>query len=304
MKMFLAKTAAFLLLMCAADAAVGVACRFLQRRAKGGDTRDLNYIADRMEEELLVFGSSRAQYHYDPRILADSLGMTCYNCGMESQGVFYSYGAYRLFRDRYAPRVIVYDIYPAFDIEDREDDEVSLRFLSRIYDRDGIDSIVWDVDAGEKWKMLSMMRRYNKRFLYLVWDAYNPAQTHIQGYKPLSGTMDYEPEEEGGAEGLFRCDTVKMKYWRRLIAECRARGTRLVFAVSPEYNPHEPPSDFGPLRRLARKEGIPFLWHRDNPAFKGERRYFKDSMHLNKDGAEAYTRLVASELRKLLAPER
>ena len=48
----------------------------------GGQGRD-NYICNVAEEDILVFGSSRAVHHYNSTILEDSLGMSCYNCGEE-----------------------------------------------------------------------------------------------------------------------------------------------------------------------------------------------------------------------------
>ncbi len=302
MRKFLIKTAVLAVLLWAVDAAVGAGCRFLQGRAKGGDTGRLNYIADEMEDEILVFGSSRALRHYDPRILADSLGLTCCNCGEIGNGIIHCYGKYRLFRDRYVPRVIVCDITPAVDLSGREDNEKYLSWLRCFYDREGIDSIFWDVDAAERWKMRSMMRKYNEKFVHLAVDAYSPVAAFEGDYHPLEGTIAYEPKsgEAGANPEAFRPDGLKLEYWRRLVSDCEARGTRLVFMVSPKYDPDEPASHFEPFRRLAREEGIPFLSHYDDSAFTGKRCYFKDNWHLNRKGAEAYTKVVASELKELL----
>lgn len=298
MKKCLIKMAAFVVLLWVVDMLVGVGCRFFQNRAQGGDTGRMNYIADQMEEEVLVFGSSRAIHHYDPRILADSLGMSCYNCGRDGNGIIFCYGQYRLFRDRYVPRIIIYDIYPPFDLAEQKDNEKYLAWLRYFYDREGIDSIFWDVDTAERWKMRSMMRRYNEKFIQIVSDAYSPRQEDIDGYRPLAGTVDYEVKKESDKtqEG-FRYDTLKMEYWRKLVADCKARGTRLVFAVSPIYHGGQI-STFEPLRELAKKEGIPFLYHYGDSVFLGKGGYFNDGAHLNGDGAEAFTKLIVSEIKK------
>ncbi len=298
------KIAAFAVLLWVADAVVGVGCRYLLGRARGGDTGRMNYIADRMEEQLLVFGSSRAVHHYDPRILADSVGLSCYNCGQAGNGIIFCYGQYRLFRDRYVPRVIVYDVHPPFDLSEG-DNERFLPWLRCFYDREGIDSIFRDVDGNKRWKERSMMVRYNEKFVYLAVDAYHPVNAYDSGYRPLEGTVAYEPKSGKGGEaganpGPFRPDGLKLEYWRKLVSDCKARGTRLVFAVSPLYVPSGSMPEYEPLRRLARREGIPFLSHAGDSAFVGKSRYFKDSQHLNREGVEAYTRIVASELKELL----
>ncbi len=84
------------------------------------------------------------------------------------------------------------------------------------------------------------------------------------------------------------------------MSDGKARGTRLVFTVLPKYDPDEPASHFDPLRRLAREESIPFLSHYGDTTFTGKRCFFHDGYHLNRKGAEAYTKVIASELKGLL----
>ena len=283
-----------------ADFFVGVLCRYFQYHTQGGDTGRMMYIADKMEEEVLIFGSSRAMHHYDPRILADSLGLSCYNCGRDGNGIIFCYGMYRLFRDRYVPRVIIYDIQSGFDLEEQHDNEKYLNWLRYFYDRPGIDSIFWSVDMTERWKMRSRMRQYNERFVQLVSDYYHPQQKDIKGYRPLGGVMSYEPEESKDADvETYEYNELKLQYFHQLIKDCKSNGTVLILMVSPKYWAH-PTSVFNPIKELARREGVPFFYHYDDLEVSNMRQYFKDSWHMNEDGAEAYTRKIVPEIRKCL----
>ena len=57
----------------------------------GGRGRD-NYICDKSVDDILIFGSSRAVHHYNSSMIEDSLGMSCYNCGDDGNGIILSYG--------------------------------------------------------------------------------------------------------------------------------------------------------------------------------------------------------------------
>ncbi len=46
---------------------------------------------DDMDDELLVFGSSRAQVHFSSKIITDSLGLKTYNFGLPGASINYSY---------------------------------------------------------------------------------------------------------------------------------------------------------------------------------------------------------------------
>ena len=299
MKKFAIRVLFLATLMAFVDFLVGVSCRFLQTHAKGGDTGRMMYIADNMKEELLIFGSSRAIHHYDPRILEDSLGLSCYNCGRDGNGIIFSYGMYRLFRNRHKPRLIICDIQPNFDLEEQHNNEKYLEWLRTFYDRPGIDSIFWSVDATERWKMQCQMRRYNERFVQMASDCYRPLQNDIKGFRPLQGVMSYEPKRNATEEKEYKYDELKMEYWRRLIHDCKAHGTKLVLMASPVYHGGNP-EVFTPIKELARREGIPFLYYYDNPAISNERRYFTDSVHMNEEGATAYTREIIAAIRKYL----
>lgn len=52
------------------------------------------------------------------------------------------------------------------------------------------------------------------------------------------------------------------------------------------------------MKNLCKQEGIPFLDHYNDPNFIGRKELFKDPMHLNTQGSEVYTRLIAKELKR------
>ena len=100
MKRFVIRLIAFLFVMLTIDRGFGMVMNYLQENAKGGYIGHHNYILQRANEDILIFGSSRALHHYNPQIVIDSLGMNCYNCGQDGNGIILFYGWWQIIKER------------------------------------------------------------------------------------------------------------------------------------------------------------------------------------------------------------
>lgn len=253
-----------------------------------------------MNEEILIMGSSRALHHYNPTIIEDSLQMTCYNCGRGGMGIIFSYGIYQLFKNRYTPKLIIYDVYDNFDLINEGNNEKYLDWLRYFYDRPEIVPIFSDIDKSEKYKMAAQMRRYNYKFIQIISDYISPQQ-YIKGYLPLQGILKYEPSEESNnINGTIQYDNMKIMFIKKFIQECKERGTRLVFMLSPKYKGEKNKVSYEELIHLAESENIPFISHYNEDKISFNKKYFEDSYHMNKSGAEIYTKNIINEIRQYI----
>lgn len=283
----------------AIDVLIGVAGSWLTSSAKGGHTARHRYINCEMKDFVIVFGSSRALHHYDPRILADTLGMSAYNAGADGNGVLLSYMQLSNILDRYTPSVVLYDLYGQYDFMNEPDKSKYLGWERAYYGSNAaLDSVFHAVDAAERWKMLSSAYRYNSRLLQLLSDNISPRQSDIHGYQPMdeTATVFREPAAWPSEE----LDDVKLEYIRRLAEKCRERGVTLVVAVSPYYFPPREEQLPARVRKIFGAYDVPVLDHSRDTLFLGHGEYFSDSNHLNTRGAEKYTRRVATEVKTIL----
>lgn len=297
MKKYIIKILLFILVIFIIDLAFGKVGAFLVANAKGGDIKRDNLINDSIKDDIIILGSSRAYFHYNPRIITDSLHESCYNCGQQGNGIIMLYGRYKMLSSRYNPKLIVYDVEPEYDLLDTGDNHSFLTELKEYYDKPGVYSIFNLVDNNEKYKMLSNMFKYNTRFLSLISYYRHEANSTIKGYEPLHGIMNYEPKPEHFENA--KIDTLKLSLLKDLIMETRGKS-KLMFIISPMYKSKYDKSIYTPLMNLCNKYHVVFIDDSNVKSISDNRRLFNDSYHLNKEGSDKYSKYVVSSISKAL----
>lgn len=298
MKKFVGKVLLFLVGLVFLDFLVGMGGKYLVSHAKGGDTGLSNYICRQMKDECIIFGSSRGMHHYDPNIISDSLGMSCWNCSMDGNGIVLMYGRYKMLSSRYTPKVLVYDVFSGYDLI-AGDNNTYLGRLRYYYDEPSVDSIFWSVDEKERFKMMSYCYRYNSQWLQLISDNIHPLQSDDKGYKPVDSKMAYVPNKNEDKKEFYQYDSLKLYYLKKLARDCKANGTKLVFAISPRYDTHKD-DIYRPLKMICEEFQIPLINHYCDDDFVNNMDYFYDSMHMNRTGATKYTQKFVGELEKII----
>lgn len=265
----------------------------------GGDTQSHYYISQKATEDIIILGSSRAIHHYIPSILSDSTNMNVYNGGVDGNGIIFLYGRLQLITDRYTPKLIIYDANVNFDIA-QNDNLKYLNWLKRFHGSNNqLDSLFYDISHSEKWKLYSGLYKYNSSFIQILSDNISPKQTVLDGgYKPIYGNMNYKPTTKQEA-APSQWDPVKYKYFVKLIQLCRQKNIPLVVSISPMC--HATSSDcFQPIKELCQENNIPVIDYYANNEISNDVRYFKDSAHMNHDGAVKFTTAIAPSIKALV----
>ena len=298
MKRFLIQIGIFFLLITVIDVIAGKTFSYFVDHAKGGDNGRNNYICNETSEDILIFGSSRAIHHYNPVMLSDSLGLSCYNCGQNGNGVILNYGRYQLICQRYIPKLLIYDVTSEFDLLAGDDNHKYLGWLRAYYDREGIPEVFESVDSREKYKMLSQMYRYNTKFIQIVSDCINPLQSEgIKGFRPISQDMDtMKISKKPQKKESYNFDSLKMSYLEKMIVE--SKDTKVVFVVSPSWYGMDT-LQFKPIKDICQRRNILLIDFSNTPKYIHNNYYFRDGSHLNARGANEFTCDLIVELKKL-----
>jgi len=303
MRRFLLRNGLFLFFVLVVDQTVGVYLgRIPQMIDKGGVGRE-NYISNHVKDSILIFGSSRAWEHYNAQMITDSLGYTCYNCGEGGRNIINFYAKLKMVMERYNPKLVIYELTPFLDMLQGESETRSLFHLKAFYERSGIDSLFWDLDPYEKYKMMSCLYRSNSKFLRnaFVYFTDRDTDTGVRGFAPKRTSFDSTKVQKNlnlmydSSEG-YEYDNIKLNYLRRFIE--KAGKANLLIIVSPLWYGQDS-KVLEPVVEICREKKIRLIDYSNDYRFVHNNDLFSDGLHLNVRGADEFTKILINDLKKL-----
>lgn len=298
MKKYISHIVLFFAIVLAIDFGFGKACDYLNAHSKGGATKQMYDLCMKDYYDILIMGSSRAHHHYVPQIIEDSLGMSCYNAGVDGNGIILMTGIYRMIIQRYRPKLIIYDVEQAFDLFEYKADNNRTRYLAAqkpFYNQPGIGQIFKDVSKEEYYKTYSGLCRYNSAFIPLFIDYLLVRPMDVMGYSPMSGKMETEPEKKETKE-IPVIDSLKLQYMCEFIKDVSEKDIPLMIVVSPKYGAVDS-YDFEPIKELCDAYHVPFVDFYADQEFMTHKEWFKEPMHLNDEGARRFTDRLVKEIK-------
>ncbi len=282
------------------DFIFGQGMDYLSSKAKGGDTFNNYYINQCLNDSIVIFGSSRANHHYDTGILEKELKTTAYNAGIDGNGIILAYCFLNnILHHGEKPQVVIYDFFLDFDLHDNDDRQAALKRIRPFYKIPGIKEIINDIDKNEYYKLHSASYRYNSIFLQIASDAISPKQNVINGYKPLNGSITnrFANNEDSGPGPV---DSIKVKYLNKFIDICDRENISLIFVTSPSYHKIKDAQLYHRmLKEYTGNRDLIYLDFRNNPTYTGNDSLFVDPAHMNHIGAERFTLSLIDSLKSI-----
>ena len=298
MRPFLIKIMLFFAVVAVVDFSLGRLFYYLQSNKAGGRTGAEFYICEKATEDIIVMGSSRASHHYVSDIISRELGMSCFNAGQDGNGIILQYGRWKLLSKRYAPKLLIYDINPSFDLEIND----NMTYVDRLkpFCRDSaVAKYVSSIFPLERLKLLSNMYRFNYKFLELIADSLRKGDyLTTGGYIPLAGSIRQEVVDREPTEKVtsMESDSVKLFYLEQFMKEVTECGTEMIFVVSPSWRGGNYSVEaYENVIELAQQYGAKFYDYIDS-TISDNADCFEDSSHLNDDGARLFTEDLVKKL--------
>lgn len=303
MKRFLLGVFTVIALCCIVDFVCGKILdkAFFEMPNTTSQTAQTNWFINKVETDVVILGSSRAAHHYVPSILADSLGMSVYNCGREGMGFVFNSCILERILSRYTPRLVILDVAESYF---RGDTKYRLSALNPYYGTsDYIKSALNEINGSTNWvKMRSRLYRYNGCFLKLVNGYHSPIDSN-SGFIPLTGSFRngnwIVPED---ASGNNEPDEMEMRHFKDIITMCKEHDIPLVVVVSPHYGNGENILKIsGPV---CEQNGVPCIIDNYLEGFSDDQAFFRDESHINKEGAAMFSKILAGQIKDVLASNR
>lgn len=256
----------------------------------------MNYQVTQCESECLILGSSRASHHYAPLIIQDSLGLSTYNAGRNGHGISYADGVLRAIINRKKPKLIVLECSDGEFRPDWTEKVSSLKPYFKEYP-DILRLAKNVVGDNESFKSKFSAYRFNSLLFPVLGTYLKSSVDKEKGFMPLKGNnvLDMKLRESKGA---FSINYQNIEIFEDFVGTCRANNIKVVAFCSPIYQ------DFSceriELSKICEEKVIPFFDYSNDEYFMSHPELFWDNAHLNKEGAEIYTKKIVDDIRKII----
>jgi predicted peroxiredoxin len=283
------------------DYSLGSVLRYMYFKQESGELYRITYCVEKTNEDILVFGSSRANHHYHPEVFEKRLNLSFYNTGLDGEHILYQAAILKGVLKRYTPKIIIFDFVEAeFGKNPASYDRLS-SLLPYYNDHPEIRAILKLKSPYEKYKLLSKAYPYNSEIFQIVLGntGYKKAKHEdIKGYIPRTETWDV-PIKPMVYPEQYPLDSNKIKIFESIIKDCISAGTKLYVICSPYFfdaKNQEYSIRLG--KEIAKKYNIDFFDFSNNSAFTKNANLFADFAHLNDTGAKVFSEMLIDSLVK------
>lgn len=294
------KLISFFLLIFSLDFIVGNTLRYFYFKQESGGEYSATYLIKKANQDLLIFGSSRALHHYQSNILEERLGLTSYNAGRNGNPILYHLAIFKSALNRHKPKQIILDvnINEFQKVEDGYDVLATLLPYYKEYPE--VRPMVLLRGKFEKLKLCSQIYPFNSLIFTIAAGntQFNKQRKEVfNGYMPLYNqwnknlTVEY-PQKK------YEVDLIKIEAFKNFIAVCKANHIKLTLVFSPYFKKFEETNNsISIAKEIAKENNIHFLDFTNDIRFLKNPFLFADYTHLNNNGAKFFTNILIDYLK-------
>lgn len=302
-KYFLFKLVVLFLIVFILDYVIGNILTYFYFKQKSGLLYRTTYSIEKTEADLLIFGSSRANHHYNPNIFENRMNLHSYNVGRDGNFIFYHSAVLKSVLKRYSPKIIILDFVPS---EFREENHIYDRLSSLLpYYRTHPEmrEIINLKSMYEKVKMFSYIYPYNSLIFSIAIGntEFNKKRNYdFKGYIPLKKILN-NPIKIDITSSRYEIDNIKINAYKTFIQDCINSNVKLYIVCSPYYiksNHIDYSVRIG--KEIARRNNIEFFDYSNNPLFLNNSKLFSDISHLNDNGATIFSNILINNIKNKL----
>jgi hypothetical protein len=261
-----------------------------------------NYTLNLADDDIIIIGSSRAEYNYIPKIIEDSLKMSCWNAGRGGQSLPYWYAMAKSLTSRYNPKVVIINVEPLLlsETNSQFNFERMGSMLRPFYRKNPeIRPILDSISKFEKFKIKSNFYAYNSTYYYL----FRPflvknvdGKLEDKGWKTKNKEWNIVNSEMKDIYDTTVLNSTSMKFFQDIISLFDLSKTKVYVVVSPDYGVNY--VETGTLNYIQKINGITVINLGKGVFNVKDNNCFQDPQHLNKKGAAIFTSVVSHHLLK------
>lgn len=284
------------------DILVGFGCRFfINNHRLSGEFGEIDYIANKSDNDIIILGSSVALNGINPNIINDSLGLSCYNGGANGQILSYYESLLECIvkRDK-KPSIIILGLRTNELAGEGNGGRYNV-FLP--YYHTGMEEVDKKLESKsweEKYLLYSNLYRYNpiwwRLFLYVFLPPEEKGKNGFTG-KPVP--MVY-PELKNDISSPITNERINS--FLNMVHLCKKFNIQLIVFFPPMYFHYTDKTEtIDYVEKYCIKNGIPCYNDSQDSTFLSDSHLFYDNVHVNIVGCNKYTQIILERLKDLIA---
>ncbi len=287
-----------ILCLTTADIIFGICSKYYIRNYRLiGRYQPLDRLIKEVDTDIILIGNSGVLNSVNPSIIEDSLSMTCYNGGITGQGVFFFETMVDCILQRHSPRMIIIGLRP---------EEVGGNIGEGIYDvlkpyygmgYSSIDDHFNNTSGFDRVLLHSNLLRYNtiwvRVLLYMLFDDTTYPEN---GFMPLDKPSSIPQLHH--IDGYEEPVKAKLACIERIIQKCKARNIEIAICFPPtlsSFKKGDMPC-VNAVSDLCNRYNTPCFIDYNNEYYQSHPELFYDTGHVNKFGADMYTKKISAQL--------
>jgi hypothetical protein len=275
------------------DFGLGQVYEFLYFSEKSENQDRLVHSAIGTNEEVLIFGTSRAYHHYNSEVIEQILGLSCFNVGYGGQNIYHSLALLKAAIQRKKPQIAVLEL---MSIEGNEKNDLGkLSMLLPFVNKSNIyRDLILKRGISEHAKLLSSIYPFNSKQLYMLRNNLTTMRSDVKGFRGLTAEWD-KPIEKRDVN-VFSPDNSKMQEAiHEFIELCQKNEIKVFIFISPKYvNFLNKKNTYSEITEdIYKNYGLEVTSQINSPKYLSSPQFFSDPIHLNKIGADIYSREIA-----------
>jgi hypothetical protein len=268
----------------------------------------------KISADLLIMGSSRAEFHISPKILDSLLVLNSYNLGLSAWHFDMQYARFRMYlQHNRKPKYIIHNV-DVYGFSKRADVADYPQFLPYIQD-----TILQNVTHHHKGEFdiyqqnIPLFKYKNQQklafegfFCFMGFSNLYDTTSKYKGYRgnDYAWNKDFESFKKRFPKGAkYRFDKEVKRQFEEYLAFCQREKIKVILVYAPEYYEVQPyyknKSELINLcQESVKKYKCHFLDYSNNPLCYN-RTNFYNSQHLNRKGAELFSLDLGKKVKTL-----
>ena len=274
-----------------------------------GEYNTWNDIYDgKIHSEIVIYGSSRAWRHIDPNLLQIKFGLSAYNLGIDGQNFWLEHLRHKtLLKFNQKPKYIIMSV-DLWSLEKRTELYNAEQFLPYMLLNKDIINYTSSYKEFTSLDYYLPLIRYvgNKKAVVqsIENSIFFPKTESLRnkGYKGWGGVWnnDLSNAKQKMKNYEVKLDIDLIKLFDTFLFECKKKKIKVILVYTPEYVEGQSfiknrKEILNIYENFSKKHKIPFLDYSNNEIC-AKKEYFYNASHLNKTGAEIFTKILINDL--------